>query len=52
MKVAVSATGENLDAQIDPRFGRCQYFVIVDMDSMEYEAILNASAMATGGAGI
>ena len=52
MKVAVSATGENLDAQIDPRFGRCQYFIIVDVDSLKYEAVLNESAMASGGAGI
>ena len=52
MKVAVSATEENLDAQIDPRFGRCQYFIIVDTESMEYEVMPNASAMATGGAGI
>ncbi len=52
MKVAVSATGEDLDAQIDPRFGRCQYFIIVDVDSMKYEAVPNESAMASGGAGI
>jgi predicted Fe-Mo cluster-binding NifX family protein len=52
LKVAVSAIGENLDAQIDPRFGRCQYFIIVDTESMEFEAIPNASAMAAGGAGI
>jgi predicted Fe-Mo cluster-binding NifX family protein len=52
LKVAVSATGENLDAQIDPRFGRCQYFIIVDMDTMDYKALLNESAMSSGGAGI
>lgn len=52
LKVAVSATGEDLDAQIDPRFGRCQYFIIVDTESMDYEAIPNESAMASGGAGI
>lgn len=52
MKVAVSSTGEDLEAQIDPRFGRCQYFIIVDVDSMKYEAVLNESAMASGGAGI
>lgn len=52
MKVAVSATGENLDAQIDPRFGRCQFFIIVDIDTMDYKAISNESAMASGGAGI
>jgi predicted Fe-Mo cluster-binding NifX family protein len=52
MKVAVSAQGEKLNAQIDPRFGRCQYFIIVDTESMDFKAILNESLMATGGAGI
>ena len=52
MKIAVSATALNLSAQVDPRFGRCQYFVIVDPDSMEFEGIENSSASAGGGAGI
>ena len=52
MKIAVSATATNLSAQVDPRFGRCQYFVIVDPDSMEFEGIENSSASAGGGAGI
>ena len=52
MKIAVSATGDNLEAQLDPRFGRCQYFIFVDAGSMEFEPISNESAMAAGGAGI
>lgn len=52
MKVAVSAIGKDLDSQIDPRFGRCQYFIIVDSDTMEFEAIGNPNINATGGAGI
>ena len=52
MKVAVSATGPGLDAQIDPRFGRCQYFTVVDPDTMELETVENKSAIAGGGAGI
>jgi predicted Fe-Mo cluster-binding NifX family protein len=52
MKVAVSSTGPGLDAEIDPRFGRCSYFVIVDSDSMEFESIENPNVMAAGGAGI
>ncbi len=52
MKIAVSATGDNLKAQLDPRFGRCQYFIFVDTESMEFEALLNESASAMGGAGI
>jgi len=51
MKIAITSRGNDLDAEIDPRFGRCQYFVIVDTDTMEFESIENASAMAMGGAG-
>jgi predicted Fe-Mo cluster-binding NifX family protein len=52
LKIAISATGPNLDAEVDPRFGRCQYFLIVDPDTMEFEAIDNTNKMASGGAGI
>ena len=52
MKIAISATGPTLDAEVDPRFGRCQYFIIVDPETMQFEAIENSSAMAAGGAGI
>ena len=52
MKIAVSATGPSLDAEVDPRFGRCQYFIVADPATMEFEAVENSSAMAGGGAGI
>ena len=52
MRIAISATGLDLDAEVDPRFGRCQYFIIVDPETMQFEAIENSSAMASGGAGI
>lgn len=52
MKIAVSATQPSLDAQVDPRFGRCQYFIIVDLDTMQSEAVENTGALASGGAGI
>jgi predicted Fe-Mo cluster-binding NifX family protein len=52
MKIAISATGLDLDAEVDPRFGRCQYVIIVDPQSMEFEALDNSNAMAAGGAGI
>ena len=52
MKIAISATGPTLDADVDPRFGRCQYFIIADPETMEFEALENSSAMAGGGAGI
>jgi predicted Fe-Mo cluster-binding NifX family protein len=52
MKITVSATAPDLDAEVDPRFGRCQYFIIVDPQSMEFEALDNSNAMAASGAGI
>jgi len=52
MKVCVSAVANSLDAQLDPRFGRCPYFVIVDSESMHFEAIPNMASGVTGGAGI
>ena len=52
MKICVTSTGPSLDAPVDPRFGRCQYFVIVDTETMEYEAMQNPSIGASGGAGI
>ena len=52
VKIAISATGPGLDADVDPRFGRCQYFIIVDAETMQFEALENSSAAAAGGAGI
>ena len=52
MKLCVTATAGDLNAQIDPRFGRCQYFVFVDSDTMAFEAMQNEAITASGGAGI
>lgn len=52
MKVAVSASGGSLDAAIDPRLGRCPYFVIVETETMQSEAVPNTSQYAPSGAGI
>lgn len=52
MKIAFSSSGKDLDAILDPRFGRCAYFLIVDTDDMSFEAFENKNAMLSGGAGI
>ena len=52
MKIAISSMGKDLDAQIDPRFGRCQYFILVDPETLAFEAVGNEGLMASGGAGV
>ncbi len=52
MKICLSSTVDNLDGQLDPRFGRCAYLLIVETDNMQFEAIPNIASNATGGAGI
>lgn len=52
MKICITSQGNTLESQVDPRFGRCAYFIIVDPNTMDFEAIDNASAGSAGGAGI
>ncbi|BAT72104.1 dinitrogenase iron-molybdenum cofactor biosynthesis protein [Thermosulfidibacter takaii ABI70S6] len=52
MKVCVTAVSPGLEAEVDPRFGRAQYFVIVETDTMDCESIPNPNINAVGGAGI
>ncbi|MBS7632713.1 NifB/NifX family molybdenum-iron cluster-binding protein [Candidatus Bathyarchaeota archaeon] len=52
MKICVSATANSLDTQVDPRFGRCPYFIIVNSENMQFEAVPNVAFGAMGGAGI
>ena len=52
MKIAISSTGKDFDSQIDPRFGRCQYFIFIDPETMAFEAAENQGLMASGGAGV
>ena len=52
MKICITSKGENLDSDVDPRFGRCQFFIIVDTKTMLYNVISNDSTISSGGAGI
>ena len=51
MKIVVTSTGNTLESPIDPRFGRCQFFIFADPETMEFEAADNEAVMASGGAG-
>jgi len=52
MRIAVSSNGRDLDAEIDPRFGRCTYFLIIETNDLSIEVHRNSSATLGGGAGI
>lgn len=52
MKVAASSTGRDLESSVDPRFGRCPYFIVVETETMDFEAVPNTSTGAAHGAGI
>ena len=53
MKIAFSSTGNDLDAPLDPRFGRAPKFVVYDLDKKTFEVIDNEQNYnAAQGAGI
>jgi len=52
MKIAVTSTGPTLDDNVEARFGRCPYFLIIDTDTIQLEAIENPNMALGGGAGI
>jgi predicted Fe-Mo cluster-binding NifX family protein len=53
MKLAVTSTGTDLEAEVDPRFGRAQYILIVDSESLDFEVLDNKENVnALKGAGI
>jgi len=55
MKIAVSTDGDKLHSKVDQRFGRCPYFLIINVDGKEigtFEAITNEGAVQGHGAGI
>jgi predicted Fe-Mo cluster-binding NifX family protein len=51
MKIALTTVSPDLDAAIDPRFGRGAYFLVVDTDTLEWQSHPNPGLNASGGAG-
>ena len=52
MKIAISASGPNSNAQVDLRFGRCRNFALADEKTDDFEFIDNDAVMAGSGAGV
>lgn len=51
MKIAITSTGGSLDALVSEKFGRCQYFLIIDSETMKFEAVSNLGEQMQNGAG-
>jgi len=51
-KVAVTCSGHSLDAEVDPRFGRCPAILIVETDQSTFDVVDNTGSTQSGGAGI
>lgn len=52
MKIAITSTGKDANSLVDPRFGRCTYFAIIDTDTMEFKFVENPALRSPGGAGV
>ena len=52
MKLVVSSSGKSLDADVDPRFGRCRFFIVYDCKTKVHEVLDNEGGSASSGAGV
>ncbi len=53
MKIAVASQGQELESQVDQRFGRAPYFIVVDSETNEFQCVTNEQNLnAPQGAGI
>ncbi|WP_297209797.1 MULTISPECIES: NifB/NifX family molybdenum-iron cluster-binding protein [Thermodesulfovibrio] len=52
MKICITSVGRDLNSDIDPRFGRCNFFIIYDVETNKFEAVDNSWKEASDGAGI
>ena len=52
MKIAISTTGNDLDSNVDPRFGRCENFIVVSIEESSFDVIENTAKLEGHGAGL
>ncbi len=55
MKIVVSSTGEDIKSDVDPRFGRCAYFLTIEVEDSKIGNVTcekNEGAVQGQGAGI
>jgi predicted Fe-Mo cluster-binding NifX family protein len=52
MRIAIPSNGDGLTAQVARQFGRCDSFLFVDSETLEWEVVPNEAKHRRGGAGI
>jgi predicted Fe-Mo cluster-binding NifX family protein len=52
MKILLTTVAPELESAVDPRFGRGAYFLVVDLETLEWQAEPNPAISAPGGAGV
>ncbi len=52
MKIAITSSGPEIKSEVDPRFGRCQYFIVYDTENNQFEVVENSNVCGMGGVGI
>lgn len=53
MKVAVTSMGQSLESKVDARFGRANWFIVVNTETNQHQVINNEQNLNAGqGAGI
>lgn len=51
-QICITSTGKDLEAEVDPKFGRARYFLLIDPETMYFEVIDNPNIDTAQGAGI
>ena len=52
MKIAIPSEEKSLESKVCQSFGRTNYFIVVDDQTLEYEILDNKAISSQGGAGI
>ena len=52
MKILMTTVLPQIETRVDPRFGRAAFFLLVDTEKLEWQAVANGGADASGGAGV
>lgn len=52
MKIIITTASPDIDSAVDARFGRATYFVVVDSNTLIWEAHANEATSFSSGAGV